>query len=86
MNKKQPPVLRALFRTILCFAIFHLVYLAIMAIVQGNWSLISLFSILDFGMISGGIELSVPAFFGGLVVIGIVYTVCFFTVKRDSSY
>ena len=57
-----------------------------MAVVQGDWSLISLFSILDFGMISPGLESSVPAFFGGLAVIGIVYAVCFFTVKRDSSY
>ncbi len=56
-----------------------------MAIAQGDWSLISLFSILDFDMISPGVESSVPAFFGGLGIIGIVYAVCFFTVKRDSS-
>ena len=83
--KKQSPLIRALFRTILCFAVFHLAYLAIMAIVQGDWSLISLVSILDFGMISPGIESSVPAFFGGLVLMGVVYAVCLFTVKRDSS-
>jgi hypothetical protein len=86
MNKKQPLALRALFRTILCFAIFHLAYLAIMAVAQGEWSLVSLFSILDFGMIAPGLESSIPAFFGGVAVIGIVYAVCFFTVKRDSSY
>lgn len=86
MNNKQSPILRALSATILSFALFHLTYLAIMAIVQGNWTHVSLFSILDFDMISPGIESSIPAFFGGLVVIAIVFAVCFFiAVKRDAS-
>lgn len=69
------PALKALARTILTFAIFHLTYLFIAAVWLKQWHLISLFSILDLQMVWPGIDMGARNFAIGLLVIGAVYWV-----------
>lgn len=83
--KQRPLLVRALGRTILCFAVFHLTYLAIAAIVKKDWTTISLFSILDFDMFSSKLATSVGGFVVGLLVIAAVYGICYVWTKHDSA-
>ena len=87
MKKTAAPSIyvRVALRTILCFAVFHLIYLIIAAVAMGDWTLISLFSILDLSLVlpsagSTGIE-----FLAGLAIIAVTYGICYKITKRDAS-
>lgn len=78
-------MIRALAQTILTFAVFHLVYLFVAAVWLKQWSLISLFSILDFQMIWPGIDQGARNAVIGVLVILAVFYVNYRSVVRGSA-
>ena len=83
--KNQSKFVRATFRTILTFAIFHLSYLAVIAIWKGDLNFISLATILDLDIILKNSNTGIVNFLIGIVVIAIVFSASWTVTKSEDA-
>jgi glycosyltransferase involved in cell wall biosynthesis len=85
-SMQRPLWLRALARMMLCCAAFHMISLAVAAVITGKWYVFfSIFWILDFGAIFPGIETSPLAAAGGLAMLAVLFWACYVWAKRDTA-
>lgn len=78
--------MRAIARVMLCCAAFHMISLAVAAVLTGKWYLVlSLFSILDFNVVFPGIDTSPLAAVGGAAILAVLFWVCYVWAKHDTA-
>lgn len=73
---------KALFKTVLFFAFFHLILLAVLTVLNGDLTFINVFEIVGLQYFFPGIENGAVSFIFSLIVIGIVY---FFFFRRHKN-
>lgn len=80
MTEKR--LFRALFKTMLFFAFFHVILLIVLSVVNANLNYLNVFSIVGLQHFFPGIDQGIVSFIVSLAVIGGVY---FFFYRRHRS-